>query len=170
MVIKILHYSLGLPPFRTGGLTKYSVDLMSSQVDNGDEVSLLYPGHYSLNKKLRINQEKFYNGIGVFEVVNPISIPLLSGVPNPESYLKNVDENIYIDFLKLLGVKVIHIHTLMGLNKELITAAQKLNIKTIFTSHDYFGICPKVNLIDLEGEICSDYDSGKNCIACNENG
>lgn len=170
MVIKILHYSLGLPPFRTGGLTKYSVDLMSSQVDNGDEVSLLYPGHYSLNKKLRINQEKFFNGIGVFEVVNPISIPLLSGVPNPESYLKDVDENIYIDFLKLLGVKVIHIHTLMGLNKELITAAQKLNIKTIFTSHDYFGICPKVNLIDLEGEICSDYDNGKNCIACNENG
>lgn len=143
---------------------------MSSQVANGDEVSLLYPGHYSLNKKLRIKQEKFFSGVGVFEVVNPISIPLLGGIPSPEVYLKYIDENIYIDFLKLLGVEIIHIHTLMGLNKELITAAKKLNIKTIFTSHDYFGICPKVNLIDLKGDICSDYDNGKNCITCNENG
>jgi hypothetical protein len=25
--MKILHYSLGFPPYRTGGLTKYAVDL-----------------------------------------------------------------------------------------------------------------------------------------------
>jgi glycosyltransferase involved in cell wall biosynthesis len=175
MTIKILHYSLGLPPFRSGGLTKYSVDLMTSQVENGDEVSLLYPGHFSFNKKLRINVDtstidKSFKGIRVYEILNPSSIPLLSGIPKPEKYLKDVDVNIYIDYLRQLDVEIIHIHTLMGLNKEFITAAQKLNIKTIFTSHDYFGICPKVNLIDLEGEICSDYDNGKNCIACNANG
>ena len=175
MVIKILHYSLGLPPFRSGGLTKYSVDLMLSQVANGNEVSVLYPGHFTLNRKLRINKDlsfkdKSFSGIKVFEILNPLPIPLLSGIPNPKAYLKNVDVNIYIDFLKGLGVEIIHIHTLMGLNKELIEAAKKLNIKTIFTTHDYFGICPKVNLIDLHGSICSDYDNGKNCIECNANG
>lgn len=143
---------------------------MISQVGSGDEVSLLYPGHFSINKKFRIVQEKFFKGIGIFEIINPISISLLSGIPKPDAYLKNIDVNIYIDFLKELGVEVIHIHTLMGLNRELITAAKKLNIKTIFTSHDYFGICPKVNLIDLQGEICTDYDDGKNCIDCNANG
>lgn len=170
MTIKILHYSLGLPPFRSGGLTKYSVDLMSSQASSGHEVSLLYPGHFSINRKLRINSDTSFKGIKVYEILNPISIPLLSGIPRPEKYLKDVDVNIYIDYLRKLDVEIIHIHTLMGLNKELITAAQKLNIKTIFTSHDYFGICPKVNLIDLDGEICTDYDGGKNCIACNANG
>lgn len=143
---------------------------MSSQVGNGDEVSLLYPGHYTFNIKQRINKDTTFKKITVYELLNPISIPLLSGIPSPLDYLKNVDINIYIDFLKGLDVEVIHIHTLMGLNKELITAAQKLNIKTIFTSHDYFGICPKVNLIDLQGEICSDYDNGRNCITCNANG
>lgn len=170
MTIKILHYSLGLPPFRSGGLTKYSVDLMTRQTSSGHEVSLLYPGHFSINRKLRINKDTSYKGIRVYEILNPISIPLLSGIPKPEKYLKDVDVNIYIDYLRQLDVEIIHIHTLMGLNKELITAAQKLNIKTIFTSHDYFGICPKVNLIDLEGEICTNYDNGKNCIACNANG
>lgn len=143
---------------------------MSSQVENGDEVSLLYPGHYSLNKKQRIDKNTSFKKITVYELLNPISIPLLSGIPSPLDYLKNVDINIYIDFLKGLDVEVIHIHTLMGLNKELISAAQKLNIKTIFTSHDYFGICPKVNLIDLQGEICTDYNNGRNCITCNANG
>ncbi|MGH4122980.1 MAG: glycosyltransferase [Clostridium sp.] len=165
-----MHYSLGLPPLRTGGLTKYSVDLMVSQVENGNEVSLLYPGHYSLNRKLRINKDKPFNSIKVFEILNPLSIPLLSGIPNPKAYLKDVDLNIYIDFLKDLKVEIIHIHTLMGLNKEFIAAAKQLNIKTIFTSHDYFGICPKVNLINLQGSICKDYDNGKNCIDCNRNG
>ena len=168
--MKILHYSLGLPPFRTGGLTKYSVDLMLSQIENGDDVSLLYPGSFTLNPKLRLNINKSFKGISVYEILNPISIPLLSGIPNPQVYLKEVDVNIYIKFLTGLNVEIIHIHTLMGLNKEFITAAQKLNIKTIFTSHDYFGICPKVNLIDLRGSICKNYDEGKNCIECNTNG
>ena len=143
---------------------------MVNQIKNGDEVSLLYPGSFSLNKNLRLINNKPYKNISVYEILNPISIPLLSGIPNPEDYLKSVDVNIYIEFLTKLNVEVIHIHTLMGLNKEFITAAQKLNIKTIFTSHDYFGICPKVNLIDLKGSICKDYDEGKNCIECNANG
>lgn len=29
--MKILHYNLGLPPYRSGGLTKYSTDLMIEQ-------------------------------------------------------------------------------------------------------------------------------------------
>ena len=61
---------------------------MSSQVENGDEVSLLYPGHYSLNKKQYINKDTSFNGITVYEVLNPISIPLLSGIPSPLVLLK----------------------------------------------------------------------------------
>lgn len=143
---------------------------MLSQIKNGDEVNLLYPGHCTLSRKLRITKDTSFKGVRVFEILNPLSIPLLSGIPSPEEYLKDIDVNIYIDFLKDLDVEIIHIHTLMGLNKELIEAAQKLNIKTIFTSHDYFGICPKVNLINLQGIICTDYDNGKNCIECNRNG
>lgn len=168
--MKVLHYSLGLPPFRTGGLTKYSVDLMLNQVASGNEVSLLYPGHFTLDKKLRIDENESFKGVKVYEILNPLAVPLLSGVPNPEEYLKDVDIDVYKDFFKAAKIKILHIHTLMGLDKELVAAAKELNIKTIFTSHDYFGICPKVNLIDLQGEICTDYGNGKNCITCNRNG
>jgi len=40
--MKILHYSLGLFPYRTGGLTKYATDLMLEQSKDKHEVHLLY--------------------------------------------------------------------------------------------------------------------------------
>ena len=46
--MKILHYSLGFPPYRTGGLTKFCMDLMKEQVKEGHEVSLLWPGEIRL--------------------------------------------------------------------------------------------------------------------------
>ncbi|MTV69865.1 glycosyl transferase family 1, partial [Streptococcus pneumoniae] len=37
---------------------------------------------------------------------------------------------------------VIHIHSLIGLHKEFIEVAKELGIKTVFTSHDYYGLAP----------------------------
>mgnify|MGYP001344578015 CR=1 FL=1 len=37
--MRILHYGLGFPPYRTGGLTKYCVDLMLIQKKMGHDVA-----------------------------------------------------------------------------------------------------------------------------------
>ena len=42
--MKILHYFLGFPPYRSGGLTKFAYDLMNAQVSDGNEVAALWPG------------------------------------------------------------------------------------------------------------------------------
>ena len=55
----------------------------------------------------------------------------------------------------------------MGLPKECITAAKRLDIKVIYTTHDYFGICPKWGLI-YEGKVCDDDNDCKKCVNCNE--
>ena len=49
--MKILHYALGFPPYRTGGLTKYCIDLMLTQAEQGHEVALLWPGRITIVKK-----------------------------------------------------------------------------------------------------------------------
>ena len=51
--MKILHYALGFPPYRTGGLTKYCIDLMLTQVEQGHEVALLWPGQITIVKFIR---------------------------------------------------------------------------------------------------------------------
>ena len=51
-MMRILHYSLGFPPYRTGGLTKFCLDLMIEQKNEGDEVALLWPGQMGFIDKI----------------------------------------------------------------------------------------------------------------------
>ncbi|MED3897046.1 glycosyltransferase [Priestia aryabhattai] len=169
--MNILHYTLGLPPYRSGGLTKYSLDLMLEQVRSGHQIHLLYPGQLTPSNKVTVKQNKKYKGIDVYEIINPLPVSLLGGVINPDKFMKSLKSGtqVYLKFLKSLNIEVVHIHTLMGLHGEFMQAAKELNIKLIFTTHDYYGICPKVNLIDSKGDICKDFKEGANCISCNEN-
>ncbi|NOV00012.1 glycosyltransferase [Paenibacillus planticolens] len=167
--MNILHVSLGVPPFRTGGLTKYSVDLMLMQLEKQHKVSLLYPGSYHLGG-LGISRKRDFQGINVYEIINPLLVPLLGGIKEPESFRKSVNIQVYLKFLSDIRPETIHFHTLQGIHKEFLQAAKKLGIRIIYTTHDYFGICPKVNLMDHLGNICNNYDAGEKCINCNANG
>lgn len=166
--MRILHYSLGFPPYRTGGLTKYCTDLMLEQMEQGNEVSLLWPGEMRiLAEKTEIKKRKTWNGIGSFEIINPLPVPLDEGIVDIDAYTKAVDEGIYEEFLKAQRLDVIHIHSLMGLHKEFLITAHKMGIRTVFTSHDYFGICPKVTLYH-DGAVCDDDHNCSDCVRCNK--
>ena len=60
--MNVLHYALGFPPYRSGGLTKLCVDLMIQQSKEGKRVALLWPGKMgSLNKKTAVKNRGFVN-------------------------------------------------------------------------------------------------------------
>ncbi|MFC5701787.1 glycosyltransferase [Cohnella faecalis] len=167
--MNILHVSLGLPPYRTGGLTKYSVDLMLAQREARHEVSVLYPGHFAIGS-LSIKPNAEFEGIRVYEIVNPLPVSLLGGVRQPSRFYNAVERKPYEDFLSKLNPDVIHIHSLMGVHYEFFLAAKKRGIKLVFTTHDYYGICPKVNLLNRDESICNDYGDGLGCAQCNGTG
>lgn len=167
--MKVLHYTLGLPPYRTGGLTKYSHDLMLSQIRLGIEVCVLYPGHFNFISSSKIVFNGDYNKIRVFELVNPLPVPLLGGINRPNMFWKSEDKEIFKRFLIKLKPQVIHVHILMGIYKEFLEVANELKIKLVFTTHDYFGICPKANLIDYNDKMCSGCVPKVDCIKCNAN-
>ena len=59
--MRILHYSLGLPPYRTGGMTKFCIDLILRQKEAGETVALLWPGKIPvLSKKIKIRKADVY--------------------------------------------------------------------------------------------------------------
>lgn len=47
--MKILHYALGFPPYRSGGLTKYCIDLLLAQKEAGHDVAMMWPGAFSFS-------------------------------------------------------------------------------------------------------------------------
>lgn len=166
--MKILHYSLGFPPYRTGGLTKYCVDLMLTQKEHGNEVALLWPGRMGFSdKKIRIHKSKNWQGIESFELVNPLPVALDEGILDCTAYMTSIDSKVYLVFLKKFKPEVIHIHTWMGLHREFLAAAKALGIRTVFTTHDYYGICPKVTLFH-DGCVCDDDHGCTDCVKCNQ--
>ncbi len=167
--MKILHYFLGFPPYRSGGLTNFCMDLMNTQVRDGHSVSALWPGKISLiSRKIRIRNDGMINGIRSFELENPLPVPLDEGIKEVKAFMALTDKQKYIDFLREIVVDVIHVHTLMGIHKEFFSAARELNIRIIFTTHDYFGICPKVTLYK-NGSPCKNDCNCDACAECNRN-
>lgn len=173
--MNILHYSLGFPPFRRGGMTQYCLDLMTEQLQKENKVALLWPGRLmNLSEKSKlVKKQKYELKKGLFcenfELRNPLPIPLMDGIRNPEIYLIKKDKKAYIDFFKTYKFDVLHIHTFMGLPIELVEAASESGIKTVFTSHDYFPICPRCNLFHA-GKDCIDDRECAECVSCNKNG
>lgn len=167
----ILHYFLGFPPYRGGGLTRYVVDLMVAQKELGHEVVAFWPGSISLLRgKGTLVRRSPCVDIENFEMVNPLPVSLLYGVKNPYDFMneKSLNYKSFERMLDSVSPRVLHIHTLMGLPLAYITNAKERGIRIVYTSHDYFGLCPLVNIVDKNG-CFSEQCVGTKCAECNIN-
>ena len=170
--MRILHYSLGLPPFRKGGMTQYCIDLMRFQSELGHQVGILWPGNFRGDRwKSKIKQKPDYQlekgkFAANFFIANALPVPLIDGISHIEIFASRRPLNDYDSFFAKNKFDVLHIHTLMGLPREVLVAAQKKGVKLIYTSHDYFGICPKTSLV-FNNTNCVDPYTCSFCEVCN---
>lgn len=169
--MRILHYSLGFPPYRSGGLTKFCLDLMIQQNYDGHQVALLWPGQMRfINKSVSIKYRNIYKVSGIsaeiksYELINPLPISYDEGINRVEDFMIEEKGDAYERLLEDFRPNIIHIHTLMGLHNSLLLIAKRKGIRLIFTAHDFFPICPKVILFH-SGHVC---ESSKYCIECSK--
>ncbi len=172
--MKILHYALGFPPYRTGGSTKFCMDLMKQQCMDGHQVALMWPGQMGLFYRkvfIRDRGMVLIDGkncsVQSFEIINPLPVPYDEGISEFWAFEKNDGWDAYERLLAAFHPDVIHLHTLMGLHGSFLEAAEKRNIRRIFTAHDFFPVCPKVTMIHHD-QICSSAESCTDCGACNK--
>ncbi|MGM9947036.1 glycosyltransferase [Floccifex sp.] len=169
--MRILHYSLGFPPYRSGGLTKFCVDLMAEQSKEGHTVAMLWPGQIGIiNKKTVIkNQGEVSLGnqsILSFEIINPLPVSFDEGIANIYAFTVDTDKRPYDMLLNTFKPNIIHIHTLMGLHKSFLMAAKERNIRLVLSVHDFFPICPKVTMFRHES-VCNSVQTCEGCGVCN---
>jgi len=141
------------------------MDLMEAQSEDA-EVVLLTPGSISFSKKKRskisIQLTKSFGEIPHYQIRNPLPIPMANGIQDVAWYTMKCDLLIYRDFLEGVKPDVIHVHSLMGIHKEFFEAAHMLHIPVLFTTHDYFGLCPKIDM------MCGDTECEKTGERCSE--
>lgn len=160
--MNILHYILGYPPHRTGGLTKYALDLIEAEKNLGYNVFVLYPCNFSLfSNKSKFKKERE----GVYQLTNGMPIPLMYGTKETCFFIKKREIVGFQEFWEELRPDVFHVHTLMGLPKELLAMMKEAGVRIVYTSHDYYGLCPRVNFITSNNSICEGANA-KSCTEC----
>lgn len=164
--MRILHYSLGFPPYRTGGLTRFCVDLARTQATEGHQVGMLWPGEINPLRHQAIRKRKQQGEVLSFEIINPAPVPLDEGIIDVAPYMAAGDLAVFEKLFREFRPDVLHIHTLMGFQPALLQAAKLAGTKTVFTSHDYFGLCPKVTLFRNGAPCDCDHDCS-DCVGCN---
>lgn len=163
--MRILHVSLGWPPFRTGGLVRYCCDLMDEQAKQGHTVGMLYPagnsyrghGHVSISQHGNITSYALYTR-------NLVS--LVFGAADPESLDCSNDERAHQKVLDDFKPDVIHVHSIQGIGESFFRLAKERGIRMVFTTHDYYPFCLRCNLMDATGLLCAG-PSPEKCARCN---
>lgn len=166
--MNILHYTIGIPPNRRGGSIQYAFDLMIEQVRQGHTIYILICGDTLFRSRICQIKEIKKSSLPLFQLTNPITPTMIYGIKEPAMQYRHVHvdfENI-TKFIRLHEIEVLHMHTLMGIHKEVVALVKSLGVKIVYTCHDFYGICPHYNLIDFNGELC-DKASGRKCAQCN---
>ena len=164
--MKILHYLLGIPPLRGGGLVIYAIDLAKMQQKQGNKVAILTMGSFGiLDKNTKIQKAPNYNGLIRYKIKNPLPCPMSNGISQPEYFLEHYKKKDFLKFFSDNKFDVFHVHSLIGLPPSVLEAAKLAGTKVVFTTHDYYGICCKPEKTDINGNVCENCNFN-NCSSC----
>lgn len=164
--MKIIEYTLGLPPYRRGGLPRYSTDL-STELAKNNEVYLLYPGQINpFSKKIVLKKKKVKYAFSVIEMQNPLPVSLGLGTIDEEKYMEERDITALKRFVEKVNPDVVHFHTFMGVPKVFFDYLNQAKIRVVYTTHDFYGLCPKM-LATSPKELLRSSRCSYDCMLCN---
>lgn len=135
----------------------------------GHRVHYLGSGlRYDLRPGPRIREIKSWKGIRNFELVNsPNLAPSALNLRNVSTERRcKRTTRLVLNWLRDIDAHVAHIHTLEGLSLDLIPAIEAAGIPVVATTHNYTCVCPQVDLLHREHEVCLDYHGGNRCATC----
>jgi len=144
--MKILHISTGYPVSFQGGITNYVRTIAEAQLKNGHDVTVL-GGE---------DKTQFQ-----FNYVEYSSVKII-----PFGFSKMIDKKglKYIeDVLKQGQYDIIHIHMMLDVDRNLYKVLEPYHY--IVSLHDYFFICPRIQMLQPDRTLCARYDREK-CSRC----
>ena len=157
---------------RGGGVTVYLDNVVSEMISRGHDVYFLSSGtsYDILRSKSYIRKTKSrLPSCNTYEIVN-------SSVMAPSHAFWGGEEISLLDdsmaeclsrFVKSFGpFDVVHFHNLEGISLKLISRDIFRGAKIFHSAHNYYSICPQVNLWRYETANCVDYNGGQACTYC----
>lgn len=116
----------------------------------------------------RVVHREDWAGIRCFELRNaPNVAPSAMNFRNVrEEIASPTTTRLVLDWLREVDAEVVHIHSQEGYGLDLIGAIEDSGVPVVVTTHNYWYVCPQVDLLHREVEVCLDYQGGQRCVGC----
>jgi GT2 family glycosyltransferase/glycosyltransferase involved in cell wall biosynthesis len=144
-------------------------ELARGLVMSGHRVNYLQSGMtYRMWGGPRVVHRERWGGVECFDLVNsPNLSPASSNFQNMAVEMScPAQTRLVLQWLARVGASVVHIHSLEGYGLDLIRAIKASGRGVVVTPHNYWYVCPQVDLLHHETRVCLDYDGGKRCVGC----
>lgn len=151
------------------GYNQSASDLALGLSMTGHRVFYLRSGmDYSLRPGMFIRQQPDWQGIACYHLFNsPNLSPAIFNFRNmPSEMACPAHAGRVLDWLDTVEAQVVHIHSLEGFSLDLVRAIRDSGRPVVMTTHNYWPICPQVDLLYKERQVCTDYRGGEACNDC----
>lgn len=150
-ILFVIHDFRGKEYKNIGGTTIHLYDLIENIVDDAN-IHVFYrdviKGVYAVKSYYGDYEKTMYLG----------DVQKMSSNALFNQDFKRLVSNVF-DWLR---IDIIHVHHTIGLFWDIFDEAFKRNIPVIYTFHDYYSLCPSINLITNEKKLCD----GEACHLC----
>ncbi len=155
--LKILHVVHGFPPADRAGAETYTYHLCKG-LAKAHEVFVFARVLDRLRPEYEVTDE-VYEGINVRRIVNNFT-----HVDRFERYYLNDDiEAAFEEYMDEVRPDVVHVQHLVGLSSSLVHAIKRRGVPMVMTLHDYWFMCPRVQLVDSLDGVCEGPREGHRC-------
>jgi len=160
------------PPLGTregSGMNLNVAELAAALVARGHGVDYLRAGvTYSLRPGVRVHRHDAWRGVGLYDLANSPNLATANfNFNNPGDQARESSAaRAGLAWLDSVCPDVAHVHSMEGFGFDLIHAIAARGIPVVATPHNYYWICPQIDLFRRESRICDDYAGGEACVGC----
>ena len=153
--MNILLISAGLLPKRSGGVPLYVAHLRNELIQRGHQVTYLDTNCHDISRTPRIVPTSA--NPPEFAFFNSGSQPPWGKSPLPLSDIHASPQSraCFLAFVAALQPDIVHFQELLSIPMEMVSLLRAQNHKLLFTAHDYFSICPTIQLFKHDQQLCT---------------
>lgn len=151
------------------GYNQSASDLALGLSMSGHRVFYLRSGmEYSFKPGMFIREHEAWGGIACYRLFNsPNLSPAIYNFRNMPAEIASPGHTTKVlAWLDRVDAQVVHIHSLEGFSLDLIAAIRASGRPVVMTTHNYWPVCPQVDLLYKERHVCMDYRGGEACVGC----
>ncbi len=158
--MRILHVTHELPPYELAGTAIYSLNIARAQ-SRHHEVFI-----FARLQDPEVHAYNVHTEVRDGCTIRFMNLADLAWTPLESSYVDPKANRIFKEFLDEVEPDVVHFQHIVGLGSGLLDYVRDAGIKTLFTLHDFWTMCPMgQRMCYTDNVICDPIDFGK-CGPC----